>query len=76
MESKEIIRQAMAIRGYTQKMAAEAMGYKGQSGIGQILGRKNGGRLDVFVQLMDALGYEVVVRDKNTKNKAEWVLEK
>lgn len=76
MESREVIRQAIAKRGYTQKQAAEAMGYKGQPGIGQMLRRTNGGRLDKFVQLMDSLGYEVVVRDKDTKNGAEWTLDK
>lgn len=75
MDSREIIRQAMATRGYTQKMAAEAMNYKSQSGIGQLLSRTNGGRLDKFVELMNVMGYEVVVRDKNTKNKVEWVVE-
>ena len=60
----------------SQKQAAEAMGYKGQPGIGQMLRRTNGGRLDKFVQLMDSLGYEVVVRDKDTKNGVEWTLDK
>jgi hypothetical protein len=41
---------------------AKKLGYKTQSGVGNALSRENGMRVDVFVKMMNAMGYDVVVR--------------
>lgn len=62
MKSNDIIRAAMKADGITQGELAGKMGYKGQSSVGQALSRENGMRVDVFVKMARAMGYDVVVR--------------
>lgn len=62
MKSNEVIRAAMKADGMTQANLAEKCKYKTQSGIGNALSRENGMRVDVFVKMMNAMGYDVVVR--------------
>ena len=74
MNDKQIIRDAMQSRGYTQSLLAEKVGYASQAGIGQILSARNNTRLDTFVKLLNAMDFEVVVRSK-TKSGEEWKVE-
>lgn len=62
MKSNEAVRTVMANDGITQANLAAKMGYKTQSGVGNALSRENGMRVDVFVKMMNAMGYDVVVR--------------
>lgn len=62
MKSNEVVRAVMAADGITQANLAAKMGYSGQSSVGNALGRENGMRVDVFVKMMNAMGYDVVVR--------------
>jgi transcriptional regulator with XRE-family HTH domain len=71
---KQIIRDAMAAGGITQKELAEALGLVGQQSIGNMLTRKNSMRLDNFVKMLDAMGYSVVVRKKLGESE-EWKVE-
>jgi hypothetical protein len=52
----------MSADGITQMELANKLGYKTQSGVGNALSRENGMRVDVFVKMMNAMGYDVVVR--------------
>lgn len=62
MKSNEAVRAVMSTDGITQANLAAKLGYKTQSGVGNALGRENGMRVDVFVKMMNAMGYDVVVR--------------
>lgn len=62
MKSNEAIRAVMSTDGITQANLAAKLGYKTQSGVGNALSRENGMRVDVFVKMMNAMGYDVVVR--------------
>lgn len=62
MKSNEAVRAVMSADGITQTNLAAKMGYKTQSGIGNALSRENGMRVDVFVKMMNAMGYDVIVR--------------
>lgn len=62
MKSSEVVRTAMSSAGMTQVNLAAKMGYKTQSGVSNALARENGMRVDVFVKMMNAMGYDVVVR--------------
>lgn len=62
MKSNEVVRAVMSADGITQMELANKMGYKTQSGVGNALSRENGMRVDVFVKMMNAMGYDVVVR--------------
>lgn len=62
MKSNEVVRAVMASDGMTQMNLAAKLGYKTQSGVGNALNRENGMRVDVFIKMMNAMGYDVVVR--------------
>ncbi len=63
----------MTFRRWSQTKLAEETG-KTQSNITGYLNRgKNEMRLDVFVELVGAMGFEVVVRDKMGSN-MQWVI--
>ena len=62
MKSNEVVRAAMKLDGMSQLNLAAKCGYKTQSGIGNALGRENGMRVDLFIKMMNAMGYDVVVR--------------
>jgi hypothetical protein len=62
MKSNEVVRAAMKEAGISQANLAEKCGYKTQSGIGNAPGRENGMRVDLFIKMMNAMGYDVVVR--------------
>lgn len=73
MTAKDIVLEAIKERGYTQTILAEIAGFKYQSNIGGMLKSKNM-RVDNFVRLLGAMGYEVIVKDKNSSNKTKWTL--
>lgn len=68
MNEKEIIRAAMAVRGYNQTMLAEQAGLKRQTNVSEML-RSRSVRVDNFVKLMNAMGFDVIVKDRNGSNK-------
>ena len=69
MNEKEVIRAAMEARGFNQTMLADAAGLKRQSNVSEML-RGKSLRVDNFALLLDALGFELVVKDKNGSNKS------
>ena len=62
MKSNDVVRSVMSSDGITQMELANKLGYKTQSGVGNALSRENGMRVDVFVKMMNAMGYDVIVR--------------
>ena len=75
MTEKDVVRKVMAMRGWSQpKLAAEA-GFKSQSNItGLLNNNKNGIRVDNLFRMLDAMGCEIVIRDK-MGSKQEWVID-
>lgn len=75
MTEKDVVRKVMAMRGWRQpKLAAEA-GFKSQSNItGFLNNNKNGIRMDNLFKMLDAMGCEIVVRDK-MGSKQEWIID-
>lgn len=71
MTGKEIIKNILGFRRWSQSKLAEEMG-KSQTNITGYLNRgKNEMRLDVFVEMANAMGCEVIVRDKMGSSE-EW----
>lgn len=76
MKASEIIEEILKSLGWTQTTLAGVMGFRYQSYIGNALKRKNGMRVDTFVKMLNAMGYDVVVQSKNPNaNKNKWVLD-
>ena len=75
MTEKDVVRKAMAMRGWSQPKLAEESGFKSQSNItGLLNNNKNGIRMDNLFRMLDAMGFEIVVRDKMGSNK-EFVID-
>jgi DNA-binding Xre family transcriptional regulator len=75
MTEKEIVREVMALRKWSQSELAAEAGFKSQSNItGLLNNNKNGIRIDNLVKMLNAMGCEVVVRDKMGSGK-EWTVD-
>lgn len=70
MTEKDAVRKAMAIVGWNQPRLAKEAGFKSQSNItGLLNNNKNGIRMDNLFKMLNAMGFEIVVRDKRDKGK-------
>lgn len=67
MNMNQILRAAMHERGMTQTRLAEACGLRSQSAICNALQRQHGMRIDTLLTMLDAMGYEIVIRDTMSK---------
>ena len=68
MNEKDTIRAAMAARGVNQTMLAEMAGLKRQSNVSEML-RGRSMRVDNLVLLLDALGFDLIAKDRNSNNR-------
>ena len=75
MNEKKIVKEAMKSIGWNLQQLADASGYNSAQAISS---RINSGssamRVDTFVKLINAMGYEVEVRSKSRDNKNKWVV--
>ena len=71
MTAKEAIKEIMGIRKWSQAKLAEEAGFKSQSNVTGILNRGSSLRVDSLVQMAEAMGCEVIIRDK-MGSKLEW----
>ena len=75
MNEKDIVREIMKKRGWSQSMLAHEAGFAGQTNItGLLNNNKNGIRVDKLYILLKAMGCEIVIRDK-MGDKQEWKIE-
>lgn len=76
MTEKEAIWTALKTRGYTQKMLAEACGYSRQSSFTSLMSTKSMS-VNNFVKMLNVLGYDVIVKDRNgNKRDSLWLIER
>lgn len=71
MHTKDIVKEIMRIRGWSQSKLADEAGFKSQSNVTGILNRHSSMRADNLVQMVEAMGCEVIIRDKMGSGK-EW----
>lgn len=76
MTEREAIKAIMKERGWSQARLSKEAGFKNQSNVGMMLSpaRKTGMGIDNLVSLAEALGCELVIRDK-MGTKKEWVID-
>lgn len=75
MTEKQIIREILSLRRWSQQKLAEESGFKSQSNINGLLNATSKGiRIDTFLKILDATGCELIVRDK-MGSKKEWVVD-
>ena len=75
MNSKQVVSEVMEMRGWSQKMLAEKMGYATVTGVANRLNGKSTKDMNVttLVQFLALMNCDVVVRSR-TKDKKEWVI--
>lgn len=75
MNSKQIVAEVMDMRGVSQKMLAEKLGYATVTGVANRLNGKSTKDMNVstLVQFLSLMDCEVVVRSR-TKDKKEWII--
>ena len=75
MTEKDVVREVMKLRDWKQPKLAQEAGFKGQSNItGLLNNNKNGIRIDNLFKMLNAMGCEIVVRDK-MGTKKEWIID-
>jgi ribosome-binding protein aMBF1 (putative translation factor) len=80
MKSGDIVKEALKATGWSQQTLAKQLGYVDENGEGvqQAVGNRiNVGRMriDIFVKMLNTMGYELVVRSSNPNtNKNEWTV--
>lgn len=72
MKGNNIVKACITNRGWSQSKLADKAGFKSQSNVTGILNRGDTMKLNNFVQMLNAMGYEVVVRD--TFGKDEFIV--
>lgn len=75
MTEKDVVRELMAMRGWSQSKLASEAGFKSQSNITGLLNNNQKGiRIDNLFRMIDAMGCEIVIRDK-MGSKKEWIID-
>ena len=59
----------------SQKKLADKIGAKSQQAVYNMMNAKNGMRADNLVKLMNAMGYDVLIRDRVTDKEVKLVTE-
>lgn len=77
MTEQEIIKTILMMQKVSQEELAHRVGYKSQTNIAGLLNNsKRGMRVDKLVQLLDALGYELVIREQDPEEGMEFTIER
>ena len=74
MKPNIIVKCIMKLRGYTNQSLASKLGKSTGSAISNPLSRENGMRVDTFMEMVQAMDCEVIVRSK-LDDKSEWIIE-
>ncbi len=74
MKAKDILNTIRKNDKITQVELAEKLKWKSQQQVSQVLNRDGSMRVDIFVEMLSVMGYEVIVR-KNIGKSEEWRVE-
>ena len=66
MKRKDAIKAAMKDANITQEVLAEMLGYASQNSVASAISRNIS--MDKFEDMMEALGFEIVIRRKRTSS--------
>jgi len=75
MNEKRIVKEAMKSIGWNLQQLADASGHNSAQAISNRLNSGSSAmRVDTFVKLLNAMGYEVEVKSRSRDNKNRWVV--
>lgn len=75
MDLQSILKALINSRGYTYKVLGELLGGKTTQAISDRLNKRSSMSVNTLLTFLDALGCELVIRDKNEKRDV-WVITK
>lgn len=73
--AKDAIVEIMKTVGVSQQKMADKIGVKKQQGVFNMLNAKNGMRIDSFIKMLDALGYDVLIRNRVNEEEVQIILD-
>ena len=73
MNSKQIVREVMKLRGHTYESLASKLGFTKPSGVSERLRGSAEMRVDTLVKMLSEMDCELVIRS-NLQDKSEWVV--
>lgn len=74
MNDKQLVKAALKRTGESQASLSAKLGYANKTSIATMLSRPSDLRMNVLFRMLDALGFEIVIRPKNHADKTEWLL--
>lgn len=74
MNDKQLVKAALKRSGESQASLSAKLGYANKTSIATMLSRPSDLRMSVLFKMLDALGFEIVVRPKNKNDKSEWLV--
>lgn len=74
MKPHEIIKEIMKLRGFSNQSLATKLGKSTASAVSTKLSREKGMRMDIFMEMVEAMDCEVIVKSK-LADKTQWKIE-
>lgn len=73
MKPNIVVKEIMKLRGHNYRTLAEALGKSTPTYISNPLTREKGMRVDTFIEMVEAMGCEVIIKSK-LDDKTKWSL--
>lgn len=74
MKPNEIIKEIMKLRGFSNQSLATKLGKSTASAVSTKLSREKGMRMDIFLEMIEAMDCEMIVKSK-LADKTQWKIE-
>lgn len=74
MKPSEVIKEIMKLRGFSNQSLATKLGKSTASAVSTKLSREKGMRMDIFLEMVEAMDCEVIVKSK-LADKNQWKIE-
>jgi hypothetical protein len=71
MKPNNVIKEIMKLRGHNNRTLAEALGKHTASYVSNPLSREKGMRVDTFIEMVEAMGCEIIIKSK-LEDKSKW----
>jgi hypothetical protein len=71
MKPNNIIKEIMKLRGHNARTLAERLGKSTASYVSNPLSREKGMRMDTFIEMVEAMDCEIIIRSK-LEDKSKW----
>ena len=74
MKPSEVIKEIMKLRGFSNQSLATKLGKSTASAVSTKLSREKGMRMDIFLEMVEAMDCEVIIKSK-LADRSQWKIE-